>query len=109
PIANEKRDGGGLIATLDEAGIDYGLIMAGNWNRVLPPSKRPYAVNNDFVLDIVKQSEGRLFGIASADPIADPWGAAAEVERTVNDLDCRALQLSRSGRHHDPSDPACDR
>src|SRR5690625_3339726 len=82
--------------------------MAGNWNRVLPPSRRPYAVDNEFVLDIVQKSQGRLFGIASVDPIADPWGAANEVEKMVKEHGFRAVKLYPTYQHYDPRDPACD-
>jgi len=108
PIASEKRDGEGLIATLDAVGIDYGMVMAGNWNRVLPPEHRPYAVDNDYVADLVKASNGRLLGIASVDPIADPWGAAETFERMVKEHDFRALKLYPTYAHFDPRDRACE-
>lgn len=107
-VKSEKRDGKGLVASMDAAGIDICCVLAGNWNRVLPPKHRPYDVPNDFVAETVRAAEGRLVGICSVDPIADPWGAADELERCVRDLDFRACKLYPTYAHFDPRDRQCD-
>ncbi|MGJ0203453.1 amidohydrolase family protein [Leucobacter sp. gxy201] len=108
PISGEKRDTLGLVDTLDATGVDLGLIMAGDWNRVLTPEQRPYNVSNDYVASVVRESNGRLLGIASVDPVADPWGAATEVERMVKEHDFRAIKLFPTYQHYDPRDPAVE-
>lgn len=107
-VASEKREVTALVDVMDEAGLDVCCVLAGNWNRVLPPEQRPYNVPNAFVATQVAQSGGRLIGICSVDPIVDPWDAADELERCVRDEDFRGCKLYPTYAHFDPRDKACE-
>lgn len=106
-LKTERRDAGGLVEIMDAAGIDVCCVMAGNWNRVLSPEQRPYDVPHELVYETVRTNPARFVGIASADPIADPWGAAEEVERVVKDWGFRAVKLYPTYAHFDPRDERC--
>jgi hypothetical protein len=79
-------DVAGLLAELDGAGISHAVVVARS-----TPTVR---VSNDAVAAIARQSDGRLIGIASIDPldlVRDE--AAAEARRAVEGLGLAGINI----------------
>jgi uncharacterized protein len=76
----------GLLARLDEAGIDRAVVC--------PAKPRGYhlAAANDAVADAVRAHPDRLTGLARVDPLLDE-GAQAELERGLAELELSGLFL----------------
>jgi uncharacterized protein len=76
----------GLLARLDEAGIDRAVVC--------PAKPRGYhlAAANDAVADAVRAHPDRLTGLARVDPLLDEE-AQAELERGLVELELRGLFL----------------
>jgi predicted TIM-barrel fold metal-dependent hydrolase len=73
------------IATMDEAGVDRGLICA--WHAPEGP-----LISNAQVASFVSQYPERLVGVASVD-LRQPVPAVRELRRAVHDLGFRALRV----------------
>jgi predicted TIM-barrel fold metal-dependent hydrolase len=102
----ERREPEDLVELMDEAGIDACCVMAGMWERVLKPEQRPHNIPNELVAETLAAAPTRFVGIASADPIADPYAAADEVARWLKN-DFRAVKLYPTYAQFDPRDERC--
>jgi uncharacterized protein len=103
----EPRDAPGLLELMDRVGIDVCCVMAGMWGRVLKPEQRPHNIPNSLVAETVAAAPTRFVGIASADPIADPYAAADEVASWIREHGFRAIKLYPTYAHFDPRDESC--
>ncbi len=75
-----------VLAGMDEAGIDLGITVGRS-----TPTVR---IANDTIAALATQSEGRLIGVASVDPLAlGRQGAVTEAERAVKTLGLAAINL----------------
>ncbi|MBI4322265.1 MAG: amidohydrolase [Chloroflexi bacterium] len=94
-----------IIADLDAAGVDIGLIQASDLRRTNSNEKRPgpYATN-DYVAEVVAQYPDRLVGECGLDPIRDPWWAVKELDRCVKELGFKALKLLPTYGYYSPDD-----
>ncbi len=80
------RDVNNVIAGMDEAGIDLGVVVGRS-----TPTVR---IANSTIADLAAQSRGRLIGVASVDPAAlGRDAAAAEVQHAIKRLGLVALNL----------------
>jgi len=104
----ERRDPQSLVALMDEVGIDACCVMAAVWERVLKPEQRPHNIPNKLVAEALAAAPNRFVGIASADPIADPYVAADEVAHWIKDGDFRAIKLYPTYAQFDPRDERCN-
>jgi predicted TIM-barrel fold metal-dependent hydrolase len=110
--AFHSSSGKEIIELLDKAGIDIGIVQAGDFRRTTYhpdyPTEHEVFVPNDYVAEEVKKYPGRLYGRAVVDPLRDPQAAVLELERCVKDLDMRVLKLSPTYQHFYPSDERLD-
>lgn len=79
-------DGAALIADLDRAGIEKGVVLSMGYTyaderKKVPQPDRKVREENDWTAAQVAQSGGRLIGFCSVNPLRD--AAVAEVERCV--------------------------
>jgi predicted TIM-barrel fold metal-dependent hydrolase len=75
-----------VLAGMDEARIDVGITVGRS-----TPTVR---IENDTIAALAAQSEGRLIGVASVDPLALGRAAAvAEAERAITTLGLAAINL----------------
>jgi predicted TIM-barrel fold metal-dependent hydrolase len=105
--ASERRDPAGLVELMDQSGIDACLVMAAMWSRVLTPEQRPLHIPNELVMEAIEHDPRRFVGMASADPIPDPFAAADEIEQCLRQ-GFKAIKLLPTYAHFDPRDRRCD-
>ncbi len=75
-----------VLAGMDEARIDVGITVGRS-----TPTVR---IGNDTIAALAAQSEGRLIGVASVDPVAlGRTAAVAEAERAIKKLGLAAINL----------------
>src|SRR5215472_7266805 len=99
----ERRDPAGIVELMDKVGIDACLVMAAMWSRVLTPEQRPLHIPNELVAEAIAYDRRRFVGMASADPISDPYGAADEIEKWLRQ-GFRAVKMLPTYAHFDPRD-----
>jgi hypothetical protein len=108
----ESVDGQAIVDTLDEVGIDVGLIQGGDIRRTTyhpdHPDDHRVLIPNDWVAEQVALHDGRLFGVAAMDPLRDMAAAVLELERCVKELDFRMLKLVPTYHHYSPRDRRLD-
>jgi predicted TIM-barrel fold metal-dependent hydrolase len=76
-----------VLAGMDEARIDVGITVGRS-----TPTVR---IENDTIAALAIQSEGRLIGVASVDPVAlGRTSAVAEAERVIKKLGLGAINLA---------------
>jgi len=92
-----------IIIDLDQAGVDKACIMACDHRRPYPYSKSVYTPN-EYVVEVVRKHPDRFIGVASFDPIRDPYAAREGLEKCVKDWDMRALKLLPTYDHFYPTD-----
>lgn len=93
----------GLIAALDEAGIDRAVTFAPRW--VGGPFHDPtYEQANAAVFEATQQFPDRLIGYARVNP---NWGEAAEreLDRCLNQYGFKGVKLDPDWENFNPNDP----
>lgn len=93
-----------IIKDMDEAGIDKVCLLASDHRRPYPYDSLPSYTPNEYVAKIVHEYPDRFIGVASVDPIRDPYEARQELEKCVKEWDMRALKLYPSYDHYYPAD-----
>lgn len=89
-------DGAALIADLDRAGIEKGVVLSMGYTyaderKKVPQPDQKVREENDWTAAEVGRSDGRLIGFCSVNPLRD--AAVAEVERCTRLPHMRGLKL----------------
>ncbi len=104
----EAADGRWVVEALDKAGIDMGVVQAGDLRRTTYhpdyPLEHEVYIPNDYVAAEVRKYPDRLVGEAGIDPMRDVQAAVLELERCVKDLDMRVVKLLPTYNHYYPAD-----
>lgn len=79
------------IASMDEEGIDYAILRTPVWQEWLTIDLCKYI--NEAAADMIKRSNGRMFGVATIPPWKDKKNIY-ELERCIKDFGFKAVQLA---------------
>ncbi len=105
-------DAEAIIAGLDDAGIEVGLVQGGDIRRTTwdprHPDERNVLTPNDFTASEIAKYPDRLYGVIGFDPLRDIRWAVDEIERCVEELDFRLLKLIPTYHHYAADDPRLD-
>lgn len=90
---------GSLIAALDEAGVDIGVLLP------LRAESYGWRVTNEYVMERVAEAPERLIGFAGVSP--NTHDASKELIYAIEQLHMRGLKLHPPMQMFDPGDPVC--